>query len=90
MKKKKYFTVADLEKFISDNKLPKNTVFVVQSSNTMEQGNSTVGSTSAYIVRGEFKEESFRDAFDGGSYRKDVLVQDFNEKSKAKRFIKFH
>lgn len=51
---------------------PQNAVVTTTTSN-FEQGQSTVELTSVYAFKGEFKEESFRDAFDGGSYTKKVI-----------------
>jgi len=61
------------------SKLPPDTKIIKQTSNSMEMGNSMV--SGAYVSIGKYKEkeETFTDAFDGGSYSSTVFVPDEEE-----------
>ena len=55
---------------------------VVVTTNNFEQGHSKKEAKGVYEFKGKIVSESFRDAFDGGSYSSDVVRWD--EKGKKK------
>lgn len=65
-------------------KIDQNAIVVVTTDN-FEQGNQTKPARGIYEFTGKIVKESFRDAFDGGSYSSDVVRYDDKEKTK---FIK--
>lgn len=54
---------------------------VVVTTSNFEQVQSKVEATNLFEFKGELAKESFRDAFDGGTYDKKVVK--FNEKGKT-------
>lgn len=63
-------------------KLDQNAIVVVTTDN-FEQGNSKKQAKYIHEFKGDIVKESFRDAFDGGSYSSEVVRWD-NEKGKTK------
>ena len=70
--------VKDLIKLLQ--KVKNQNAIVVKTTDNFEQGNAKVEASGLYLFNGEIKEESFRDAFDGGSYNKKIVK--WNEKGK--------
>jgi hypothetical protein len=67
-------------------KLPKDAKLIKQTSNSMEMGGSLVLGTAVEVGKYSAKKESFRDAFDGGSYSSTVYVSD-DKGDKCVRFF---
>jgi len=62
-------------------KLDQNAIVVVTTDN-FEQGHSKKEAKYIYEFKGDIVKESFRDAFDGGSYSSDVVRHDDKGKKK--------
>lgn len=61
--------------------LDQNAIVVVTTDN-FEQGHSNIEAKGIREFKGEIVKESFRDAFDGGSYSSDVVRYDDKGKKK--------
>ena len=69
-----HITVKDLIKQLQKLK-DQNAIVVVATSN-FEQGNNKVKASGISEFKGKLETESFRDAFDGGSYSKEIVRWD--------------
>ena len=62
---------------------------VAKTTDNFEQGNNDVPATGVYAFKGKIVEQTFRDAFDGGTYFSKVVMHSFNEENKeAINFVK--
>lgn len=75
----KTLTVKDLIKKLEA--LKDQDAIVVVTTDNFEQGQSKIPVSRLFEFKGELKREGFRDAFDGGSYSKEIAS--FDEKGKT-------
>ena len=83
------YKVKDLVKDLL--KLDQNAV-VVKTTDNFEQGQSTVLASSLDVFDGTLEKQSFRDAFDGGSYSSEVVKRVLTKDKKVKytKFVKVY
>ena len=79
----KHLTVKDLIALLQKENP---NAIIAKTTDNFEQGHSTVPFTGFYKFKGKLVKESFRDAFDGGSYDKEVIRHD---EESGMDFLKF-